>query len=74
MDLEQLLVRAEIEEVLIRYTRAIDTGEWDRTFGIQGIPATFFVDANGRIVDQARGALPSAEFLQRRLRQIRPGA
>jgi cytochrome c biogenesis protein CcmG, thiol:disulfide interchange protein DsbE len=51
-----------------------DTGEWDRTFGIQGIPATFFIDADGRIVEQARGALPSREFLQRRLRQIVPGA
>lgn len=29
MDLDDLLARLEIEDVLIRYTRAIDTGEWD---------------------------------------------
>ena len=29
MDLQQISDRLEIEEVLIRYTRAIDTGEWD---------------------------------------------
>ena len=30
MDLERLAQRLEIEEVLVRYTRAIDTGDWDR--------------------------------------------
>jgi hypothetical protein len=30
VDLEQMTDRLAIEEVLIRYTRAIDTGEWDR--------------------------------------------
>lgn len=30
MDLTELTDRLSIEEVLIRYTRAIDTGEWDR--------------------------------------------
>jgi hypothetical protein len=30
MDLRQISDRLEIEDVLIRYTRAIDTGEWDR--------------------------------------------
>ncbi|MGZ4465155.1 MAG: nuclear transport factor 2 family protein [Nocardioides sp.] len=29
MDLQQLSDRLEIEEVLVRYTRAIDTGDWD---------------------------------------------
>jgi hypothetical protein len=29
VDLQQISDRLEIEEVLIRYTRAIDTGEWD---------------------------------------------
>ena len=53
MDLQELSDRAEINDVLIRYTRAIDTGEWDRldtvfTAGAQidytesgGIAATF---------------------------------
>jgi hypothetical protein len=30
MDLQQISDRLEIEDVLIRYTRAIDEGEWDR--------------------------------------------
>ena len=30
VDLQELSDRAEINDVLIRYTRAIDTGEWDR--------------------------------------------
>lgn len=30
MDLQQISDRLEIQEVLIRYTRAIDTGDWDR--------------------------------------------
>ena len=28
--MDDVMTRHEIEEVLIRYTRAIDTGEWDR--------------------------------------------
>jgi hypothetical protein len=30
VDLQELSDRAEINDVLVRYTRAIDTGEWDR--------------------------------------------
>ena len=30
MDLQELSDRAEIHAALVRYTRAIDTGEWDR--------------------------------------------
>ena len=30
MDLQELSDRAEITDVLVRYTRAIDTGDWDR--------------------------------------------
>lgn len=30
MDLDRLADRLAIEEVLVRYTRAIDTGDWDR--------------------------------------------
>lgn len=30
MDLQQIADRLEIQEVLTRYTRAIDTGDWDR--------------------------------------------
>jgi peroxiredoxin len=66
---------AFVAEYGIEYPNGMDsTGEWDRFFGIQGIPATFFIDADGRIVEYARGALPSQEFLQRRLRQILPDA
>lgn len=30
MDLQQISDRLEIQDVLIRYTRAIDTGDWDK--------------------------------------------
>ena len=30
MELDDVIARHEIEEVLVRYTRAIDTGDWDR--------------------------------------------
>jgi hypothetical protein len=30
MDMQELSDRAEIEQLLVRYTRAIDTGEWDQ--------------------------------------------
>lgn len=30
MDLQQISDRLEIADVLVRYTRAIDTGDWDR--------------------------------------------
>ena len=30
MELQELLDRAEIEQLLVRYTRAVDTGDWDR--------------------------------------------
>ena len=30
MDLQELSDRTEINDVLVRYTRAIDTGDWDR--------------------------------------------
>ena len=30
MDLQELTDRAEIQDALVRYTRAIDSGDWDR--------------------------------------------
>ncbi len=56
------------------YPNAFDaTGEWEDAFGIQGIPATFFIDAQGRIVETARGLLPNQAYFDRRLRQIAGG-
>lgn len=53
------------------YPNAFDaTGEWESAFGIQGIPATFFIDTRGRIVEQARGLLPNQEYFDRRVRQV----
>jgi hypothetical protein len=39
VELQELSDRAEINDVLVRYTRAIDTGEWDR------LDAVFTADA-----------------------------
>ncbi len=53
------------------YPNAFDeTGAWEEAYGIQGIPATFFIDAKGRIVDQARGLLPNQAYFDRRVQQI----
>ena len=54
------------------YPNAFDTtGAWEEAYGIQGIPATFFIDAKGRIVDQARGLLPNQAYFDRRVQQIK---
>jgi len=39
VDIDDVITRLEIEEVLIRYTRAIDTGDWD------ALDAVFVPDA-----------------------------
>jgi hypothetical protein len=52
VDLDRISDRLEIEELLIRYTRAIDTGEWDR------LDAVFTPDA--RIDYTATGGIAAS--------------
>jgi hypothetical protein len=51
VDLQQISDRLEIEEVLIRYTRAIDTGEWDALDTVFTPDATIDYTQTGGIAD-----------------------
>ena len=63
--------QAFIAEHGLNYPNAFDaSGQWEAAYGVQGIPATFFIDAKGRIVEQARGLLPNQGYFDRRLQQI----
>jgi peroxiredoxin len=67
------LAQAFMAEHGLNYPNAFDArGEWEAAYGIQGIPATFFIDARGRIVEQARGLLPNQAYFDRRVQQIVP--
>ena len=50
MDLREISDRLEIEALLIRYTRAIDTGEWDRLDQVFTPDAKIDYTATGGIV------------------------
>lgn len=61
-----------IEEYGLHYPNGPDPGNAiSRLYGVQGIPATFFIDAEGRIVDSHRGMLFSADDLSQRLEELR---
>ncbi|MDI9547838.1 MAG: TlpA disulfide reductase family protein [Chloroflexota bacterium] len=65
--------RRFMAEYGLTYPNGPDTGnKWSRRYGVQGIPATFFIDAEGMLVSQHRGMLFSAEDLMQRLDEIRP--
>ena len=51
MDVQQISDRLEIEDVLIRYTRAIDTGEWDALDSVFTPDAAIDYTQTGGIVD-----------------------
>ncbi|MCW2844841.1 MAG: hypothetical protein JWN22_2757 [Nocardioides sp.] len=51
MDLQQMSDRLEIQEVLIRYTRAIDTGDWDRLDTVFTADAAIDYTQSGGIAD-----------------------
>ena len=55
MNLHELSDRAEINDVLIRYTRAIDTGDWDR------LDTVFTPDAQIDYTESGGIAAPYAE-------------
>ena len=50
MDLQELSDRAEIEALLVRYTRAIDTGDWNRLDTVFAPDAHIDYTATGGIV------------------------
>ena len=65
--------RRFMAEYGLTYPNGPDIGnKWSRRYGVQGIPATFFIDAEGMLVSQHRGMIVSAEDLAQRIEQIRP--
>ena len=57
MDLQELSDRAEIQDALVRYTRAIDTGDWDRLDTVFTPDAHIDYSATGGLV----GAYPAVK-------------
>lgn len=57
MDLQELIDRQEIADTLIRYTRAVDTGEWDRLDDVFTADAVIDYTASGGIT----GAYPEVK-------------
>ena len=51
VDVQQISDRLEIEDVLIRYTRAIDTGEWDALDTVFTLDAAIDYTQTGGIAD-----------------------
>lgn len=51
MDLQEISDRLEIEAALVRYTRAIDTGEWDALDGVFTPDAEIDYTESGGIAD-----------------------
>ena len=51
MDLQQISDRIEIQDVLVRYTRAIDTGDWDKLDTVFTPDAEIDYTESGGIVD-----------------------
>jgi len=65
--------RRFMAEYGLTYPNGPDVGnKWSRRYAVQGIPATFFIDADGMLVSQHRGMLFSAEDLAQRIDEIRP--
>ncbi|GAB2865573.1 nuclear transport factor 2 family protein [Nocardioides pacificus] len=51
MELQEIGDRLEIQQVLVRYTRAIDTGEWDRLDTVFTADAAIDYTESGGIAD-----------------------
>ena len=51
MDLQQISDRLEIQDVLVRYTRAIDTGDWDKLDTVFTPDAEIDYSESGGVVD-----------------------
>lgn len=64
---------AFINEFGVSYPNGADEGSvWSQTFGIVGLPSTFFIDANGQIQAVVWGPITTAQELAQQLEKIRP--
>jgi cytochrome c biogenesis protein CcmG/thiol:disulfide interchange protein DsbE len=65
--------RAFLQEFGLTYPNGPDTAErWDRQFGVDGLPVTFFIDPDGVIRATVLGPIVTAAELNRHLDRIRP--
>jgi cytochrome c biogenesis protein CcmG/thiol:disulfide interchange protein DsbE len=65
--------QAFLDEYEVSYPNGADKdGTWSRSFGVVGLPSTFFIDAQGQIQAVAWGPITSAAELARQLDKIRP--
>src|SRR4051794_18673921 len=65
--------QAYLQEYGVSYPNGPDSdGEWRRRFGVQGLPSTFFIDAQGQIQSMVLGPITSEGELARQLDKIRP--
>jgi cytochrome c biogenesis protein CcmG, thiol:disulfide interchange protein DsbE len=68
---EETPARAFLDEYAVTYPSGLDaTGEWDLHFRVRGLPETFFIDREGRIVDHVSGPILSLADLERRIEAI----
>ncbi|MCC6455507.1 MAG: TlpA family protein disulfide reductase [Caldilineaceae bacterium] len=67
--------QAFIDEFDVSYPNGADSeGTWGRTFGVAGLPTTFFIDPQGEIQAVVWGPIITAGELTRQLDKIRPAA
>ena len=64
---------AFLKEFSVSYPNgADDDSTWSRSFGVIGLPTTFFIDAEGTIASVVWGPITSARELADQLDKIRP--
>lgn len=57
----------------VSYPNGVDpNGEWGHSFGVAGLPTTFFIDPQGEIQAVVWGPITSAPELEMQLDKIRP--
>ncbi len=63
--------RAWLQCYDVTYPNALDKGgKVYNAYHVQGVPETFFIDADGNIVDYYVGAIPSAAILDQRIQKL----
>ncbi len=65
--------QAFLQEFNVSYLNgADDDSTWSRSFGVVGLPTTFFIDPQGNIASVVWGPITSANELAQQLEKIRP--
>lgn len=65
--------QAFLDEFSVTYPNGADNkGAWGRSFGVEGLPTTFFIDPQGEIQMVVWGPITKADELARQLDKIRP--